>query len=69
MTTVSAVVFLYSPDTMTASVAVVQMDEAGFASAAAAMATVILLTSAGVKGLHVQLDRVLTRRTQAWRRR
>jgi hypothetical protein len=33
------------------------------------MATVILLTSAAVKGLHVQLDQVLTRRTQAWRRR
>ncbi|WP_333670085.1 putative 2-aminoethylphosphonate ABC transporter permease subunit [Elioraea tepidiphila] len=69
MTTVSAVVFLYSPHTMPASVAVVQMDEAGFASAAAAMATVILLTSAAVKGLHVRLDQVLTRRTQAWRRR
>jgi iron(III) transport system permease protein len=67
MTTVSAVVFLYGPDTMPASVAVVQMDEAGFASPAAAMATVILLTSAAVKGLHVQLDGLLARRTQAWK--
>lgn len=67
MTTVSAVVFLYAPDTMPASVAVVQMDEAGFASPAAAMAMVILLTSAAAKGLHVQLDAVLSRRTQAWK--
>ena len=38
MTTVSAVIFLYGPDTKPASVAVVQMDEAGQSSAAAAMA-------------------------------
>ncbi|WP_337875214.1 putative 2-aminoethylphosphonate ABC transporter permease subunit [Elioraea sp.] len=69
MTTVSAVVFLYSPDTMPASVAVVQMDEAGFASPAAAMATIILLTSAAVKGFHVWLDAHLSGRSQAWRRR
>ncbi len=69
MTTVSAVVFLYAPHIMPASVAVVQMDEAGFASAAAAMATVILLTSAAVKALHVKADAVLATRTQAWKRR
>ncbi|MDW8445255.1 MAG: putative 2-aminoethylphosphonate ABC transporter permease subunit [Acetobacteraceae bacterium] len=69
MTTVSAVVFLYAPGIMPASVAVVQMDEAGFASPAAAMATVILLTSAAVKGLHVALDDRLVARTQAWKRR
>jgi hypothetical protein len=33
------------------------------------MATVILLTSAAVKGLHVRLDAHLSRRTQAWKRR
>ncbi|MFQ3623532.1 MAG: ABC transporter permease subunit, partial [Acetobacteraceae bacterium] len=69
MTTVSAVVFLYAPHIMPASVAVVQMDEAGFASAAAAMATVILLTSAAVKALHVRVDAILAARTQAWKRR
>lgn len=69
MTTVSAVVFLYAPGIMPASVAVVQMDEAGFASPAAAMATVILLTSAAVKGVHVAVDDWLSARTQAWKRR
>lgn len=69
MTTVSAVVFLYAPGIMPASVAVVQMDEAGFASPAAAMATVILLTSAAVKGLHVAADGWLSARTQAWKQR
>ena len=69
MTTVSAVVFLYAPGIMPASVAVVQMDEAGFASPAAAMATVILLTSAAVKGLHVAADDWLAVSTQGWKRR
>ena len=39
MTTVSAVMFLYSPDTVVASVAIVNLDEAGDIGAAAAMAT------------------------------
>jgi iron(III) transport system permease protein len=69
MTTVSAVVFLYAPDTKPAAVALVQMDEAGQASAAAAMAMTILLTSAAVKGIHVLADSMITRRTQAWRNR
>lgn len=69
MTTVSAVVFLYAPDTKPAAVALVQMDEAGQASAAAAMAMTILLTSAAVKGVHVLADGMITRRTQAWRNR
>jgi iron(III) transport system permease protein len=69
MTTVSAVVFLYAPETKPAAVALVQMDEAGQASAAAAMAMTILATSAAVKGLHVLADGAINRRTQAWRSR
>lgn len=69
MTTVSAVIFLYSTDTKLASIAVVNMDEAGFTAAAAAMATMIVATSAAVKLLHVALGFALSRRTQAWRRR
>jgi iron(III) transport system permease protein len=69
MTTVSAVVFLYTPDTKPAAVALVQMDEAGQASAAAAMAMTILATSAAVKGLHVAADGLISRSTQAWRDR
>ena len=46
MTTVSAVVFLYSPDTTLAAIAVLNMDDAGDIAPAAAMAMTIFLTSA-----------------------
>jgi len=69
MTTVSAVIFLYSTDTKLASVAVVNMDEAGFTAAAAAMATMIVLTSAAMKLLQLALNNALLRQFQAWRRR
>jgi iron(III) transport system permease protein len=63
------VIFLYSTDTKLASVAVVNMDEAGFTAAAAAMATMIVLTSAAMKLAQVALNHVLARHIQAWRRR
>ena len=69
MTTVSAVVFLYSPDTTLASVAVLNMDDAGDIAPAAAMAMMIVYTSAGVRIVHALATRGLHRRTQAWRRR
>jgi iron(III) transport system permease protein len=67
MTTVSAVVFLYSPDTTLASVAIVNLDEAGDIGAAAAMATLIVVTSAFVCLVYYFLQAWLDRRTQAWR--
>jgi iron(III) transport system permease protein len=67
MTTVSAVVFLYSPKTMLASVAIVNLDEAGDIGAAAAMATLIVATSALVCVIYHFLQVWLDRRTQAWR--
>ncbi|GIL00050.1 MAG: hypothetical protein BroJett029_42580 [Alphaproteobacteria bacterium] len=69
MTTVSAVVFLYSPDTTLASVAVLNMDDAGDIAPAAAMAMMIVYTSAVVRLLHALATRGITRRLQAWRRR
>jgi iron(III) transport system permease protein len=69
MTTVSAVIFLYGPDTKLASVAVVHMDEAGQVSAAAAMAVAILGVTTAVKLLHMALGGVVDRLTQAWRQR
>ena len=69
MTTVSAVVFLWGPDTKLASVAVLNMDDQGDIAPAAAMAMMIVYTSAAVRILHVLLTRGLQRRTQAWRRR
>jgi iron(III) transport system permease protein len=69
MTTVSAVVFLYGPGTELASVAVLDMDDAGQTAAAAAMAMMIFYTNVGARLLHAGLARWLERRTQAWRRR
>ncbi|MDR7422506.1 MAG: putative 2-aminoethylphosphonate ABC transporter permease subunit [Armatimonadota bacterium] len=69
MTTVSAVIFLWVPQTRLASIAAVYMDDTGQQGAAAAMAMMIVYTSAAVKLLHVLLSRYLDRRTQAWRRR
>jgi iron(III) transport system permease protein len=68
MTTISAVVFLYSPDTTLASVAILNLEEAGEIGPAAAMATLIVLTSTGVCLLYALITRILLRRTQAWRR-
>ncbi len=68
MTTVSAVIFLYGPDTKPAAIAVVHMDEAGQASAAAAMAVVILAITTGAKVTQLALGAVAGRLTQAWRR-
>lgn len=67
MTTVSAVIFLYGSNTKLASVSIIHMDEAGFTAAAAAMAVVIVATSAAVKLLHSMLTYQLRKRTQAWR--
>lgn len=69
MTTISAVVFLYSPDTKLASVAILNLDEAGETGAAAAMAVLIAGMSAVVTVFYLLLGRVVERRTQAWRRR
>jgi iron(III) transport system permease protein len=69
MTTVSAVIFLYGPDTKPASVAVVHMDEAGQASAAAAMACVLLAATTVAKLAQLVVGALADRGTQAWRRR
>ena len=68
MTTVSAVIFLYSSETKPAALAIVNMDESGFTAGAAVMATVIVATSAAVKLAQLGLSRLLSR-TQAWRKR
>lgn len=69
MTTVSAVVFLYSADTKLASIAALNMDDAGKTSNAAAMGMTIVATSIGLRALQVLAMRGIARRSQAWRRR
>ncbi|GAB4464320.1 MAG: putative 2-aminoethylphosphonate ABC transporter permease subunit [Burkholderiaceae bacterium] len=67
MTTISCVVFLYSPKTTLASISILHLDEAGNVGSAAAMATLIVATSAVVTVLFFVAEWWLVRRTQRWR--
>ncbi len=69
MTTVSAVVFIYSPETTLASIAMLAMDDAGDIAPAAAMATLIFATAAAGRLLIGLADRAQARTTQRWRTR
>ena len=68
MTTISAVVFLYSPKTTLVSISIVKLDEAGAVGSAAAVATLIVATSAAITVASLLAEGWLLRRTQAWRR-
>ncbi|HEY3179666.1 MAG TPA: putative 2-aminoethylphosphonate ABC transporter permease subunit [Casimicrobiaceae bacterium] len=68
MVTISAVVFLYSPQTQLASVAILNLDDAGEIGAAAAMATLIVAASSLVCIVYAGVTRLLLTRTQAWRK-
>ena len=67
MTTISAVVFLYSPETKVASIAILNLDEAGEIGAAAAMAVLIGAVSTLATLLFMGVSWWVNRRTQAWR--
>lgn len=67
MVTISAIVFLYPPTLPLAAVAIINMDDAGDIAPAAAMSTLIVVTSIGVRLLYWFLTRGLQTRTQAWR--
>ena len=67
MTTISAVVFLYSPETKVASIAILNLDEAGDIGAAAAMAVLIGLISTIATLFFALLSWFVDKQTQAWR--
>ncbi len=67
MTTVSAVVFLYSPKTSLASIAVLNMDDAGDIAPAAAMGMMIFYTNIIARIVHFIVSRSILKSTQAWR--
>jgi iron(III) transport system permease protein len=67
MTTISAVVFLYSPETKVASIAILNLDEAGEIGAAAAMAVLIGLASTVATLGFMALGWWVNKRTQKWR--
>ena len=68
MVTISAVVFLYSPDTKVASIAIINLDEAGEIGPAAAMSTLIVATSATICLIYAGVTRWLLGTTQIWRK-
>ncbi len=67
MTTISAVVFLYSPETKVASIAILNLDEAGEMGAAAAMAVLIGVASTLATLVFMALAWWVNLHTQAWR--
>ena len=67
MTTISAVVFLYSPETKVAAIAILNLDEAGEMGAAAACAVMITAASSLAMLLFTALAWQVDRKTQAWR--
>jgi iron(III) transport system permease protein len=69
MINVSALVFLYSPQTTLAAIAELNMDDADGITPAAAMAIMIFVTSALVWEDYTGFTRGLLVRAQAWRRR
>ncbi len=68
MVTISAVVFLYAPDTQLASLAILTLDDAGEIGPAAAMATLIVAASMTICIMYALVTRLLLTRTQAWRK-
>jgi len=69
MTTVSAVIFLYTAETKLAAVTIVNWNDSGKFNHAAALSVVITVTSALAWGLQTLLSRGLLRRARAWQRR
>ncbi|MFN8468089.1 MAG: putative 2-aminoethylphosphonate ABC transporter permease subunit [Caldilineaceae bacterium] len=67
MVTVSAVIFLYSPQFKLASVAIVNMDDAGDTASAAAMSSLIMFACLAVRLIYSLSLTQLSRRTQHWR--
>ena len=67
MTTISAAVFLYSPETKVAAIAILNLDEAGEIGAAAACAVMIAAANTVATLLFMALSWWVDRRTQAWK--
>lgn len=68
-TTLSAIIFLYVAETKTASIAIVNMDEAGATASAAAMGMVIVALCASAKLTQLALTGWIERRRKRWTER
>jgi len=67
MTTLSAVIFLYTSETMLASIAVIHIDETGRVASAAAMAMLIVYACIAVRLLHYFVTRKFMNKLINWR--
>lgn len=67
MATLSCVIFIYTPDTIVAAVAIMHLDESGEIGPAAALSCLIVLTSTLICLAYSLFTRVLLARTQKWR--
>ncbi|HET9822550.1 MAG TPA: putative 2-aminoethylphosphonate ABC transporter permease subunit [Burkholderiaceae bacterium] len=67
LTTISAVVFLYAPETKVAAIAILNLDEAGEIGAAAAMAVLIAAANTVATLVFMALGAWAARRTDAWK--
>ena len=67
MTTLSAIIFLYTAETKTAAIAVIHVDETGATASAAAMAMLIVYACLVVRGVHHVLSERWLARWQRWR--
>ena len=67
--TISAIIFIYPSDLPLAAVAIVNMDDAGDIAPAAAMSTLLVFTSIGVRIIYWLLTQKLQQNTQAWLKR
>ncbi|MDN3016923.1 putative 2-aminoethylphosphonate ABC transporter permease subunit [Paenibacillus sp. BSR1-1] len=69
MTTISAVIFLYTADTKLASISIVNMTDAGDTAPAAAMSLIIVLTNILVRVVYEFATKKIRNRAQAWQQR
>ena len=67
MTTISTVIFLYTADTMLASIAVIHIDETGYTAAAAAMGMLVVYACLIVRGIHYAVSVKVLKKFQSWR--
>ncbi|PSB22343.1 putative 2-aminoethylphosphonate ABC transporter permease subunit [filamentous cyanobacterium CCP1] len=69
MITISAIIFLYPANLPLAAVAIINMDDAGDTASAAAMSTLVVFTSLGIRFIYSIATRGVRERSQAWLQR
>ena len=67
MTTLSAVIFLYTADTKLAAIAVIHVDETGYTASAAAMGMLVVYACLIVRFLHYLISSRVLKKIQSWR--